>query len=102
MGSPAQPLLDWRDALVRGAQRLENWGNEPTGRALLDLVHLTPAAERLHLISPPDTSWHDEMVRKANASFLPAPQKPPQQAAPGALRQQARRSSDDKVSAKGY
>lgn len=102
MGSPVQPLLDMRNKLARGAQAFENWGNEPIGRSLLDLVHLTPAAERLHLISPPDTSWHDEMVRKANASFLPAPQKPPQQAVPGALRQRARRSSDDKVSAKGY
>ncbi len=46
---PAQPLLNLRDKLIDYAKKAKAWGESGTKK--------------------PDTTWHDEMVRKANESF---------------------------------
>jgi len=45
----AQPILYYRDKLIDYAKKLKEWGESGTKK--------------------PDTTWHDEMVRKANESF---------------------------------
>lgn len=52
----AQPFIDWRDKLIGWAQKIGSY-DRPVGRSAD-----SPAR--------PDTSWHDEMVRDANRSFL--------------------------------
>jgi len=43
------PILALRDKLIDTAKKAKEWGEKGTKK--------------------PDTSWHDEMVRKANESF---------------------------------
>jgi hypothetical protein len=45
----AQPILDYRDKLIDLAKRVIEWGKSGSEKK--------------------DTSWHDDMVKKANKSF---------------------------------
>lgn len=55
MGSAAQPFIDWRNTLNKWADKVKSWD--------------TPIGKKQ------DTSWHDEMVKKANQSFTDAANK---------------------------
>jgi hypothetical protein len=48
MSSPTQPIVNWRDKIVDVRNKIANFGKAPL---------------------KPDTSWHDEMVRKATDTF---------------------------------
>lgn len=91
MGSPAQPLFDWRDKyIVHPMQALENFGNHPL-QSIMQATGMQKPAEQMQVIKPPDTSWHDQMVRQANASALAQQQAETAAPAKGALRQQMKK-----------
>lgn len=90
MGSPVQPLIDLRDQWARRLQGAHDFIEHP-GQSILQALHLQQPPPQ-PTITPPDTSWHDQMVRQANAAAQA--QQAEQSAAPapkGALRQQARK-----------
>lgn len=66
MGSPVQPLFDWRNKyVVQPLKALHDFSQHP-----VDTVEnwIRPAPQQA---PPMDTSWHDQMVRQANQSFQP-------------------------------
>lgn len=70
--SPQQSIYDGFRALVNGLPMVRYTNAAANmGDKIMQLLHLAPTPAQPVPPPAPDTSWHDQMVRDANASFLP-------------------------------
>jgi len=73
MSSPAQPLISMFRNLPQNALDVMDGDTERGWLAnKLNMPWIAPQGSQIS--APRDTSWHDRMVRDANASFLPKQQ----------------------------